>query len=153
VIGVPAPFLTLCHCLSGQVARDLIRVARMMLDAQRDTELTKLDKLAVQVVNREVQTLTRGLATRIANLVNGSVTDGLLDLFAKPGWPGHNVARILAAVCTDLLGIEQGHDRYAGGPPATSGHARRRAPGPWPHLRAGRLAFVWEKGTGRTPTR
>jgi hypothetical protein len=40
----------------------------MMLDAQRDTELTKLDKLAVQVVNREVQTLTRGLATRIANL-------------------------------------------------------------------------------------
>jgi hypothetical protein len=95
VIGVPAPFLTLCHCLSGGVARDLIRVARMMLDAQRDTELTKLDKLAVQVVNREVQTLTRGLATRIANLVNGSVTDGLLDLLAKPGWPGHNVARIL----------------------------------------------------------
>jgi hypothetical protein len=153
VIGVPAPFLTLCHCLSGQVARDLIRVARMMLDAQRDTELTKLDKLAVQVVNREVQTLTRGLATRIANLVNGSVTDGLLDLFAKPGWPGHNVARILAAVCTDLLGIEQdttnmraalrrhlamlGVERQALGP--------TYAPDDW--LSSGRT------GTGRTPTR
>ncbi len=107
VIGVPAPFVALCHCLSGGVARDLIRVARVMLDARRDTELTKLDELAVEVVDREVQTLTRGFATRIANLAIGSVADGLLDLLAEPGWPGHNAARILAAVRIDLLSIEQ----------------------------------------------
>ncbi|MGH3672513.1 MAG: hypothetical protein ACRDSH_18065, partial [Pseudonocardiaceae bacterium] len=41
VIGIPSPFLALCHCLSGGVARDLIRVARVMLNARLDTPLTK----------------------------------------------------------------------------------------------------------------
>ena len=37
VIGMPFPFVDLCHCYSGGLPRDLIRVARALLDLRGST--------------------------------------------------------------------------------------------------------------------
>src|SRR5207249_4063444 len=39
VIGLPIPFVCFCHCLSGGLARDLIRVCRDLLERAQTGEV------------------------------------------------------------------------------------------------------------------
>lgn len=61
VTGFPDLFLALCHCLSGGVPRDLIRAARSLVDARRDTELEHLSHITNAVINAEISAYARGL--------------------------------------------------------------------------------------------
>ena len=58
--GFPDLFLALCFCLSGGVPRDLLRAARSLVDARRDTGAEQLSDLTRSVVHTEVQSFGRG---------------------------------------------------------------------------------------------
>ncbi|MEV6266715.1 hypothetical protein AB0L64_06100 [Kribbella sp. NPDC051936] len=58
--GFPDLFLALCFCLSGGVPRDLLRAARSLVDARRDTGAEQLSDLTRSVVHAEVQSFGRG---------------------------------------------------------------------------------------------
>lgn len=62
VLGMPVPFKQLCHALAGGLPRDLIRVARAVLDAQDPAAPTDLSVLVTRLVAQDVVRKTRAVA-------------------------------------------------------------------------------------------
>jgi hypothetical protein len=85
MIGVPIPFLLLCHVLAGGLARDVIRTARAMVAANRKTgDARRLNDIAHALVAAEVRSKAAGsiVATRIDP--DADLQDWLRDLEAGP---------------------------------------------------------------------
>ena len=112
VIGLPDPFVCLCHCLSGGLARDLIRAARHAVAAARDQ--AEASRHIVAVCQRLVAEDLGGrlhaagvaladhrprpadseflhAAQRIADGRHSGLRGGLADLCRRRGIPGEAV--------------------------------------------------------------
>jgi hypothetical protein len=64
VIGMSEPFICLCHCLSGGLPRDLIRVARTLMALPRDDHSAlPLPEITHRLVSREFQAKLEALCT------------------------------------------------------------------------------------------
>ncbi|WP_410790981.1 hypothetical protein [Kribbella sp. C-35] len=61
VTGFPRAFLALCHCLSGGVPRDIVRAARTLVDARRDSGHDEVEPLVKAVVSMETSAYLRGV--------------------------------------------------------------------------------------------
>jgi hypothetical protein len=83
-IGMSVPFLCLCHCLSGGLPRDLIRVARELLELSRAPQASK-----------ELSDLTRALLADELHRMRGAVAIAASEVGLEP-WTG----RFLDAVET-----------------------------------------------------
>ena len=96
VVGIPLIFLVLCHCLSGGVPRELIRVARVMFDVRRSTQQRHIEPVATETVQRELQSLKRGFYTRISAQAAPSAerVGKILDNLSQTGWPGRTPVEI-----------------------------------------------------------
>ncbi|HEX8868190.1 MAG TPA: P-loop NTPase fold protein, partial [Lentzea sp.] len=92
---VPIPFKQLCFTLSGGLPRDLIRVVRMMLDAQEKDAPTSLSAIALSLVKEDVRRKTR------------AVTVAARRLDAEP-----HTSRFLA-ICDDVARREIDQDALA----------------------------------------
>ena len=67
IVGLPQPFLWLCHCLSGGLPRDLVRVARAMLGHWSERSYRSIDEpdqltymsqhLVAEEVKRDIRTI------------------------------------------------------------------------------------------------
>jgi hypothetical protein len=68
VIGLPVPYLALCHVLSGGLPRDLIRVARAAIGAKPDDGDGRLVVIATKLVERELQQRVRAVSVVAAGL-------------------------------------------------------------------------------------
>ncbi len=56
VIGLPVPFVALCHCLSGGLARDMIRTARdLLLLRRKDPKFASLAPLANSLIAADLE--------------------------------------------------------------------------------------------------
>jgi hypothetical protein len=56
VLGMPIPFIALCHCMAGGLPRDLIRIAREMISRNADTEGdSRLAEMCGQLVGTDVK--------------------------------------------------------------------------------------------------
>lgn len=55
VIGMPIPFVALCYCISGGLARDIIRTSRMLFDLVFMTSKRELSKLCSALLILEVR--------------------------------------------------------------------------------------------------
>ncbi|WP_410641727.1 hypothetical protein [Amycolatopsis sp. lyj-346] len=60
VIGVSEPFLGLVHCLSGGLARDVIRVARSMIALGDETDPPGLEAVCAALVTEDLRRVTHG---------------------------------------------------------------------------------------------
>ncbi|MGV9362146.1 hypothetical protein [Amycolatopsis sp. NPDC003731] len=60
VIGVSEPFLGLVHCLSGGLARDVIRVARSMIALGDENDPPGLDAVCAALVAEDLRRMTHG---------------------------------------------------------------------------------------------
>lgn len=69
VVGMPTSFHALCHCLSGAVPRDVIRVARSVIAEVRGTESRPGDghlaSVATQLVRAELRSKCRATAIAV----------------------------------------------------------------------------------------
>lgn len=72
-IGMSVPFLCLCHCLSGGLPRDLIRVARKLLELSR----------APQASN-QLPDLTRALIADEQHRMRGAVAIAASEVGLEP---------------------------------------------------------------------
>lgn len=80
VIGWPAPFIALCYVLSGGLARDLIRAARVVLPDSGDQ--VRLAEAARRLCGAEANARTQGLRHQLVRSVGDGPSDELLGLLA-----------------------------------------------------------------------
>jgi hypothetical protein len=83
VIGKPAPFLDLSYCLSGGLARDMIRTFRDLLELRQIyNEKSDLETLCQTVVRTDLQAKLRALVISIQNIKTGvgSFAERLFEL-------------------------------------------------------------------------
>lgn len=84
IIGLPRPFVALCQVLSGGLPRDLVRVARALIEISRTTDEYDLYPLAVSLVRRELFALKSASLHQLSGVTgNGDVLDRLHD----KSWP------------------------------------------------------------------
>jgi hypothetical protein len=97
VVGFPARFALLCHCMAGGVPRDLIRAVRAVIDARIESRITEFGPLISLVIVREVDALKRGVATRVMRIDPSDARDVLTVKLDDPSWPGRDLAGRAAA--------------------------------------------------------
>lgn len=101
VVGIPYPFLLLCHCLAGGLPRDLIRAARAVLAASRTgpgDAGSELSAVAARVALADGARSTRGMLSRLVSLPPGPEVDALLGVLDEAGWPGRTAGEITTAL-------------------------------------------------------
>jgi hypothetical protein len=77
IIGMPGSFHALCHCLSGALPRDAIRVARSLVDeASRGGEL---GRVATALIRGELREKCHGTAAAVKNSKDQRGRDAVLD--------------------------------------------------------------------------
>jgi hypothetical protein len=98
VSGVPDPFWILCHCMAGGMPRDVLRMARGMLDWHLASPgPTDLPAMAKWLVATEVEAVKRGFQHQAA----AEPDQTLPELLADAEWPGTDLA---AAAEEQLVG-------------------------------------------------
>src|SRR5690349_11311424 len=101
VTGVPDPFWILCHCMAGGMPRDVLRIARTMLDLHRESAgPAALPRMAERLVALEVQAVKRGFQHEAAAEQDPS----LPKLLADPAWPGRTSEDLRDAAENQLSG-------------------------------------------------
>ncbi len=68
VIGLPIPFHGLCHCLSGGLARDLIRCSRKLVLVAASAPSTDLPTLTHEMIRDEITSKVDALQIAVKNL-------------------------------------------------------------------------------------
>jgi hypothetical protein len=97
--GVPDPFWILCHCMAGGMPRDVLRIARTMLDVHRESAgPSALPRMAERLVALEVQAVKRGFQHQAAE----EQDPFLPELLADPAWPGRTSEQLRDAAENQL---------------------------------------------------
>jgi hypothetical protein len=101
-IGLPYPFVALCHILSGGVPRELMRVARSVFDIRNSGDNTREDtvdccKIAHEVIDRELNSVRQGLLP-LADQTAARGAAGLMELLDDHEWPTGDLKRDLARI-------------------------------------------------------
>ena len=79
-IGMAVPFLCLCHCLSGGLPRDLIRIARELLELSRTSQTSEeLTYLTRALITSDVDRKLRAIAIAAAGVRLEPQTGHFLD--------------------------------------------------------------------------
>ena len=81
VIGWPVPFIALCYVMSGGLARDLKRAARIV--KQQSGQELSLNEAARLLCREEATAKTHGLQHQLLRSVDDGLSDGLLALLAQ----------------------------------------------------------------------
>ncbi|GAA2273654.1 hypothetical protein GCM10010149_14800 [Nonomuraea roseoviolacea subsp. roseoviolacea] len=104
VVGLPAPFSALFHCLSGGSPRDLLRMARAAIARVTPERPCPLSEVTAALVGRELE--------RVANsAVPGGHGEELLQLFHAPLVAAHGGLGELAANITRQAALTPGGDK------------------------------------------
>ena len=90
-IGLPYPFVALCHVLSGGVPRELMRVARSVFDVRNSSGNARQNEveckiIADEVIVRELHSIRQGLLPLAAKLTVPGAAD-LIALLDDRQWP------------------------------------------------------------------
>jgi hypothetical protein len=112
VVGLPYPFLLLCHCLAGGLPRELIRTARKVVAARRETGRAELAAVARHVVLADARAAHLGVLGPLAALPGADVLLALAD-DADAGPDG--VLRDLAAVAVETPELRAAAARITAG--------------------------------------
>lgn len=67
-LQTPLPFIGLCHCLSGGLARDLIRIARRLFDLREADQSSSIGTLTPALVAAELRAKRDGTVTAAGHL-------------------------------------------------------------------------------------
>lgn len=109
VIGLPYPFVALCHVLSGGVPRELMRVARDVFEVRTNTNNSaqhevSCDVVADEIISRELYSTRQGLLPIAAQLAVPGISDfvGILD---DRGWPTGDISGDIARMSKVLSNI------------------------------------------------
>jgi hypothetical protein len=117
-IGLPYPFVALCHILAGGIPRELMRVARAVFDVRNasvfaSSEEVACSAIAQKVIAREFRSVRRGLLPLAAQLDSQGIAD-LVELLDDEHWPSGVITSDLvrmAEACAKagyIAGIDSG---------------------------------------------
>ncbi len=109
VIGVSDPFLGLVHCLSGGLARDVIRVARSMIALGDETDPPGLDAVCAALVAEDLRRMTHGFQIAAGRVPDTADTTHYLRVIRSLRVDAQNLlsaARDLESVATGTASAE-----------------------------------------------
>jgi hypothetical protein len=104
VTGVPRPFIALSHVLAGGLPRDLVRVARALIDVAPASGEKSLADTAGDLIHRELESLRQ---VSLRQLAQDPGPGSLLAALYDRSWPGPaqgqftDAAMLLAAAARD----------------------------------------------------
>lgn len=101
VVGLPYPFLLLCHCLAGGLPRELIRAARKVIAARRETGRAELGAVARHVIVADARAAHLSVLGPLAALPGADLLLGLTDD------PDAGPAEVLAGLATAAAGTPE----------------------------------------------
>jgi hypothetical protein len=102
VIGVPPPFLDLAHCLSGGLARDLIRALDQLVGLKVDDH--RLGPVTRVVVHHEIATKLQAVASALRPVpLEPQVTNVLKALYRIDSCPEGKVVKTQCVLRSDWL--------------------------------------------------
>ena len=101
-IGLPYPFVALCHVLSGGVPRELMRVARCVFDIRNSGDNAKEDavdfpRIAREVIARELNSVRQGLLP-LADQATARGAAEFMELLDDREWPTGDLESDLARI-------------------------------------------------------
>src|SRR5262249_51084470 len=101
-IGLPYPFVALCHILSGGVPRELMRVARGVFDIRNGGDNARQDEvdcsiIAREIIARELNSIREGLMPRAGQITTGDAV-ALISLLDDQEWPTGDFANDIARI-------------------------------------------------------
>ncbi|GAA4211751.1 hypothetical protein GCM10022220_34170 [Actinocatenispora rupis] len=108
VVGLPYPFLLLCHCLAAGLPRELIRVARRIVAARRETRRNELAAIARHVLLADARAAHASLLSPFAAVPGADALLALPDGAAGP-------ADVLRGLRTDEPELAAAVDRLDAG--------------------------------------
>jgi hypothetical protein len=98
IIGLSEPFICLAHCMSGGLPRDLIRVARAMVDVQSESIAdSSITEISARLVERDLQAKLQAMAIASARLKLGPGSASFLARLHEMGKSGVDSARLVRA--------------------------------------------------------
>jgi hypothetical protein len=65
IVRLPIPFVALCYCLSGGLARDLIRAARNLIDVGHTVDTPRLTPICRKLIQEDLQGKTEAVLTAV----------------------------------------------------------------------------------------
>jgi hypothetical protein len=95
VTGLPVPFVCLCHCLSGGLARDLIRVARNLFETRGTRDDVAVVQLCRDMLEGEQLAKTEAVATTIKSTKLDREVSQLLAWFDELRTPERSMHQLL----------------------------------------------------------
>ena len=103
--GIGDPFIILCHFFSGGLSRDVLRTARVIIEA-RCSRYISLRDICTFLISREVTELKKGL---LATYGGKAISEdrqpfkgGLIDALRSDQWPGTDSQELLSAATPSL---------------------------------------------------
>ena len=109
ITGLSAPFIVLCHVLSGGLARDLVRIARAMI-AHPDAEQETLAGTTRRLCRMELDSKVRGTRWQRARMnAHPWAADLLVKLFSAEGPSRGDVTFALASLLASWMDSARSH--------------------------------------------
>jgi hypothetical protein len=103
--GIGDPFIVLCHTLSAGLSRDVLRTARMIIEA-RCSGLVGLTDICNFLISREIADLKKGmLAAHASWSISGhkkSLESTFIEALMDDRWPGTDSQELLSAATPSL---------------------------------------------------
>lgn len=106
--GIADPFIILCHVLSGGLPRDVLRTARVIVEA-RCSGCVSLKEICIFLISREIADLKKGLIVKYGSkeAVQGRppLEATLVEALRNDEWPGTDSGELLAVATPTLRNI------------------------------------------------
>ena len=103
--GIGDPFIVLCHIFSAGLSRDVLRTARVIVEA-RCSGLVSLKEICEFLISREIADLKKGLLAAHASWSTSehrqSLESALVDALMDDRWPGTDSQELLSAATPSL---------------------------------------------------
>jgi hypothetical protein len=109
IAGIPDVLIAFCQVMSGGLPRDLIRMARLVVETSASGE-AEIAKLVISIVVKQIEILKRSLVWEISRADSKLPSEDIIKHLSQDGWPGSTMKSVLSAIENDLtdMGLTTG---------------------------------------------
>jgi hypothetical protein len=109
IAGIPDVLIAFCQVMSGGLPRDLIRMARLVVETSASGE-AEIAKLVMSIITKQIKILKRSLMWEISRADSKLPSEDIIKYLTQDGWPGSTMKSVLSAIENDLtdMGLTTG---------------------------------------------
>jgi hypothetical protein len=105
IAGMPDTLIAFCQVMSGGLPRDLIRMARIVIETCALGQV-RIASIVESILSDQVDILKRSLVSDMGASNSGPAVNSMLKYLIRDNWPGKTSEAILAAIERDLIDMQ-----------------------------------------------